>query len=212
MKRALLFLGLGCGLAAGATAETIRLADGRTFEQARVVSASPGRVCIRHAGGLTQVERGLLPADLAERYPADEQAVAAEDAKRAADAERKAERDARAAEEFRRWERLTPPDTSPPAPSPELIRDTAEDYARSYFQNKYRSGANDAVTVRVMVETEAPREMSGWADQWRVGGEASFTQYRSYGWGTYQRESRRFEAVVHAPAGVRPRVTDFTLR
>ncbi|HLP06955.1 MAG TPA: hypothetical protein VK178_02235 [Opitutaceae bacterium] len=212
MKRVLFLLGLGCALVAGAGAETIRLTDGRTFESARVISASPGRVCIRHAGGLVQVERGLLPPELAERFPADPEAVAAEDAKRVSDAERKAVKDERAAEEFKMAARTAQPAPQPVAASADAIRETAEDYARSYFRNKYQSGANDSVTLRVMVETEDPQEMSGWMDQWRVSGEASFTQYRSYGWGTYQKESRRFEAVVYAPAGAAPRVKDFTLR
>ncbi|MFT3829499.1 MAG: hypothetical protein QM691_07290 [Opitutaceae bacterium] len=212
MKRLLLLGALGCAFAVGAGAETIRLTDGRIFDSARVISASAGRVCIRHAGGLVQVERSLLPPELAERFPADPQAVAAEDAQRAADAEHTAAKDERATEEFRAVARTTRPAPEPVAASPDTIRETAEDYARSYFRNKYQSGANDAVTLRVMVETEDPQEMSGWSDQWRVSGEASFSQYRSYGWGTYQKERRRFEVVVYAPAGTTPRVKDFTLR
>lgn len=59
----------------------IALTDGRVLKDAAIVSQSAGRVCIRHEGGLTQVEN-KLPADLAQQYPAASEAVAAEDARR----------------------------------------------------------------------------------------------------------------------------------
>lgn len=195
-----------------AGADTIRLTDGRTFADARIVSASPGRVCIRHAGGLVQVERTLLPPELAEKYPADPQAVAAEDARRAADAERQAARDEQRVERTRAEHRAARPLPEPVGPEPEAIRAAAERYARDFFQNKYQAGSNDALTLRVAVNTEDPEPMAGWQDQWRVAGEAAFTHYRSAGWGSFQKDNRRFEVVVYAPAGATPRVKDFTLR
>jgi hypothetical protein len=195
-----------------APADTITLTDGRTFAEARIISASAGRVCIRHTDGIAQVERSLLPPELATRYPADAQAVAAEDARRAADAEKKT-----AQEEARDERHRTLAERAHPAPKPQVasaaeIEDAVVEYAKRYFRDKYQSGSNDSVTFNVSVETEPPAEMSGWLDQWRVAGEASFTHYRSSGWGNYQKETRRFEAIVSAPAGERPRVKDFTLR
>lgn len=193
-------------------ADTIALTDGRMFTDARVVSVSPGRVCIRHAGGIVQVEKALLPPELAARYPADPQAVATEDAQRAADAEKKSAQEERLAERRRELAARSSPAPAPHAVSAAEIEDTVEKYAERYFRDKYQSGSNDSVTFNVDVVTEPPQEMTGWLDQWRVAGEASFTHYRSSSWGSYQKETRRFEAIVLAPAGERPRVKDFTLR
>ena len=212
MRHSLLGFAFVLMVALPACADTITLTDGRTFAEARIASASAGRVCIRHSGGIAQVERSLLPPELAARYPADPQAVAAEDATRAADAEKKAAQEEASAERHR-----TLAERSHPAPEPQVasaaeIEDTVVEYAKRYFRDKYQGGTNDSVTFNVSVDTEPPAEMTGWTDQWRVNGEASFTHYRSSGWGSYQKETRRFEAIVHAPAGERPRVKDFTLR
>ena len=213
MKKPLLGFALALSIAALAHADTIALTDGRTFTEARIVSASAGRVCIRHAAGIVQVEKSLLPPDLAARYPADSQAVAAEDSARAAEAEKKAAKDEQLAERQRELARRpTSPALEPHAASAAEIEDFVEKYAERYFRDKYQGGSNDSVTFNVSVVTEPPAEMSGWLDQWRVEGEASFTHYRSASWGSYQKESRRFEAIVYAPAGERPRVKDFTLR
>jgi hypothetical protein len=212
MKPAPVALALALLFSAVAHADTIKLTDGRTLTEAKVISASAGRVCIRHSGGLVQVEKTLLPPELAERYPADPQAVAAEDAKRAAEAEKKAEKEERLAARHRELSLNSRPAPAPHASAPAEIEDTAKAYAEDYFHDKYQSGSNDTVTFRVHVTTEPPEPVAGWLDQWRIAGEASFTNYRSAGWGSYQKESRRFEVIVLAPAGERPRAKDITLR
>jgi hypothetical protein len=212
MKYPLLGFTLALMLVLTARADTITLTDGRTFAEAKIISSSAGRVCIRHAGGIVQVERALLPPELATRYPADSQAVAAEDATRAADAEKKAAQEEARAERHRTLAERPHPAPEPHVASAAEIEDTVVGYAKRYFRDKYQSGSNDSVTFNVSVDTEPPAEMTGWSDQWRVSGEASFTHYRSSGWGNYQKETRRFEAIIHAPVGDRPRVKDFTLR
>ncbi len=198
-----------------AVAADITLTDGQTFTNAKIISSSPGRVCIRHAGGLTQVEKTLLPPDLAARYPATPDAVAAEDAKHAEDAEKRLAKEEKRRETERVRPRRSTPSyaaaETPQSPSESSIKYTAERYAYRYFRDKYHSGSNDKLTLRLSITTEDPEPIAGWVDQWRVSGEANYTDYSSSG-GSFQKDGRRFEAVILAPAGKTPKVTDFTLR
>lgn len=68
-----------------ASAADLTLTDGRTFRDASIVSQSPRKVVIKHADGLSGVEKTLLPAELSARYPIDE-AAAREAERRSAEA------------------------------------------------------------------------------------------------------------------------------
>lgn len=105
---------------------------------------------------------------------------------------------------------------SGPAPAPHVataarIEDSVGICAGRYFHDKYRDGTNASVTFNVDGVTGPPEMMGGWPDQWLVGGEDS-TRHRASGTINYQKRTRRFEAIVLAPAGGHPRAKDFTLR
>lgn len=87
----------------------IRLTDGRVLTDARVISEAAATVTLMHKGGMLQVDKALLPPDLAARYSHDAAGVAAE--KAAAE-----ERRARLAAEAGRRAQAAP--TPPPAPAP----------------------------------------------------------------------------------------------
>ncbi len=60
-----------------ASAADVTLTDGRTFHDATIVSQTPRKVVIKHARGLSGIEKTLLPADLRAAYPFDEAAARA---------------------------------------------------------------------------------------------------------------------------------------
>lgn len=65
------------GSGIGARADTIVLTDGRSFNDAQIVSQSPMTVTVRHAAGFVQIQKSLLPEALRAKYPADPAAAAA---------------------------------------------------------------------------------------------------------------------------------------
>ncbi len=196
-------------------AADIVLSDGRVFKEAKVISQSSGRVCIRHSEGLAQVEKYLLTGELAERFPADVAAVEREDARLAAAAQAAEQRRLEIAEQRRQLH--TPAVALQPAPSPEEhaqrleearmreIRTMVESYARSYFERMPGS----TWVFSSGIEVDDPEPMSGWDDQWRVGGIVGMRDIHSTGGLTSQ--SRRFDAVVRWKNG-RFQVIDFSPR
>lgn len=81
MKRLLpIFLAASLFSAVAAAAD-LTLTDGRTFAEYRVVSQTAARVTIRHQGGMSVVEKSLLPPELLAAYPIDKEAAVAEAAK-----------------------------------------------------------------------------------------------------------------------------------
>jgi hypothetical protein len=194
------------------SAGDIALTDGRVLKNATVVSQSPGRVCIRHAAGITQVEKSKLPAELAEQYPATPEAVAAEDAHREELARAAQEKEERRSENWQQQARFSRQAPEPVATSADSIKNAAESYAYRYFRDVERRGTNSSVTWRVSVVTEEPEPISGWANQWRVSGHAAYTDYNSQGWGSFSKDSRKFEVVVLAEPGKSPKVLDLTAR
>lgn len=198
-----------------APASDIALTDGRVLKDAAIVSQSAGRVCIRHEGGLTQVEKNKLPADLAQQYPAASEAVAAEDARREELAKEALAKEEKRSERWQQEARVSRPSRSaetPAAASPSMIKNVAEAYARRYFRDVDQRGSNASMTVRLSVVTEEPEPISGWFNQWRVTGHAAYTDYNSTGWGSFSKNGRNFEVVVLANPGETPKVKDFTER
>lgn len=206
-------LALALALAALASASDITLSDGRTLRDATVVSASAGRVCIRHPGGFVQVDKKLLTGDLAERYPADASATAREDSRLAADAQEKAERDARAAEQIRTVQRSRSSySASSDEPAEDLtaeqIKSAARDYAQSYFERD-QPGSTNSWSFTANCDVSEPEPMAGWVDQWRVSGSVGTRDLSSQG--GLSSPTHRFEAIV-AKRGSRFVVIDFTKR
>ncbi|HET7536478.1 MAG TPA: hypothetical protein VFJ90_08495 [Candidatus Didemnitutus sp.] len=70
-------IGFAVCVATAAQADTLVLTNGRTYNDARIVSASPLTVTVRHAGGFIQVDKVLLPEALRAQYPIDSAAAAA---------------------------------------------------------------------------------------------------------------------------------------
>lgn len=198
-----------------AIASDITLTDGRVFKDAVVISQSTGRVCIRHSGGLTQVEKYLLSGDLAVRFPADAAAVEREDARLGAAAQAAEQRRLEMAERTRRLEAAHAPVQRGPSPQEHAealewarmkqIREFVEDYARSYFERT--AGASWSFSSGA--EIEDPEPMSGWDNQWRVAGLIGTKNIHSTG--GLNSQSRKFEAVVRWKNG-RFQVIDFTAR
>src|ERR1700677_887911 len=66
--------------------EDITLKDGRRFPDAKIISQSPDSVTIRYAGGMSQVEKDLLPDKFLAIYPIDPSIIEAAKAKALAQA------------------------------------------------------------------------------------------------------------------------------
>lgn len=190
----------------------IALTDGRVLKDAVVVSQSIGRVCIRHSGGLTQVDKTKLPEALAAQYAASPEAVATEDARREELARAALVKEEKRSERWQQQARVSRPAPQPLEASTSAIKDVAEAYARRHFRDIDQRGSNASITVRVSVTTEEPEPISGWFNQWRVRGHAAYTDYNSTGWGSYSKNAREFEVVVLATPGEIPKVKDFTAR
>ena len=202
---------LALAMATLVSAADITLTDGRVFREAVVVSASAGRVCLRHPGGFVQVDKALLTGELAERYPADASATAREDSRLAADAQAKAERDSRAAEQIRTARQSTHSSASdePAADlAAETIKEVAREYAQSYFERN-QPGSTNSWSFSMGCSVSEPEPMAGWIDQWRVSGEVGTRDIAAQG--GISSVSHRFEAIV-AKRGTRYSVIDFTKR
>ena len=198
-------------IAALASAADITLTDGRTLRDAVVVSASAGRVCIRHPGGFVQVEKRLLTGELAERYPADAGGTAREDARLSADAQAQAERDARVAEQIRTARRSAPASSydEPAADqSTERIKEAAREYAQTYFE-RAQPGSTNSWSFTANCDVSEPEPMAGWVDQWRVSGSVGTRDLTAQG--GISSPTHRFEAIV-AKRGSQYSVIDFTKR
>ena len=64
-----------CAASVAAFAEDIAITEGRTLKDAKILSQSPASVMIKHAEGLSQVAKKVLPEALREKYPVDEAAA-----------------------------------------------------------------------------------------------------------------------------------------
>lgn len=106
-RRLLALAALVAALVAPLSAATITLANGKALENARVTGQTARFVTVFHSGGILQVEKELLPADLRAQYPLDGDAASAEAAKE------RAELAARAAAEEARRRALAAKPTAP---------------------------------------------------------------------------------------------------
>ena len=164
-------------LMALAQAETIQLADGRSFAEAKIISQTGRRVVIRHAEGLASVEKSALPEPLRQQYP-----VYSEPQPRqpAAPAPSRAAPDSVPQRPALSTTLEIPPK---PEPQPEHEPDekakasaTASGLLYDYFASRYQ-GIGDRVNVSLKLD--APEPIPGWAGRWRLHGLATIRHYRN---------------------------------
>lgn len=185
-----LVVALAAGMGLRLAAETLTLADGRTFQNAVVLSQSPRTVIVRHAGGLASIEKTKLPAALRERYPVDEAAALLEDARLAEERERvrvAAEAAVRAPAPEPAVTAAAKPAVSTATPRPPTreeqqaarkaaVLEKAAVLAQRHFESRYAEtlGGWAEATVKL---TDA-REVDGWHDRWVVSGQAVVRYFR----------------------------------
>lgn len=198
----------------------VELADGRVLEKARANIADSLTVTFLHAGGITKVDRRLLPPELAAVFPFDPDAAGREAreqaAERAASAQAQARRDTQTA---RRNESVLPRDTRivTPSPAPALPDTAAMEAAvrlraRRYFENEKRNGSGATLAFDILTELDDPEPVSGWENRWEIKGVASYKVYDSIGWGSFSARTRKFRALVEAPPGKNVKVVSFDER
>lgn len=151
MKTLRFMLALFAAVAA-ARAESITLTDGRVFEEAKITTQTPTHVTVRHQGGLQQVPKKLLPAELAAKYPIDE--VAAEKARVRAEAASRLNQDRVAAlQAAAAARRASMPDDAPVVSIEERARIMAEEEMKKFFRRP------DSAQFK---HTKIHRPMDGW--------------------------------------------------
>lgn len=204
------------------TWERVELRDGRVLESARAAGADARSVTFAHTGGLTKVDKRLLPAELAERFPFDSREAGrearAQAAERAASAAAQARRERETARSVRIEARaraapapaVTPAPLAPPSPA--AIEAAVEARAKRYYETEKRVGSGATLVFGLVSDLEEPTPVSGWPDRWEVKGVAAYRIYDSVGWGSFSARTRRFRALVEAPPGKRPVVVEFDER
>ena len=171
-------------------ADTLTLTDGRRFEEAQVVSQSPLHVTVRHAAGISQIEKALLPEPLRAKYPPDSAAAAAAAERQRerlskAEAERERlrselqqsaaqQRKEREATHVADAQKTTP--TVVPIETEAAARHTAEYGAREHFRNEWRPGLGAILVHDLQVKIAKIEQPSGWGSQWTFSGEG-FVDY-----------------------------------
>lgn len=200
----------------------IELADGRVLEQARANTADSLTVTFLHVGGITKVDRRILPAELAEVFPFDAARAGREAREQAAARAASAQAQARHEEDLRRrGETLEAVRIATPAPAPRAIPaapdakeiETAVRLrARRYFENEKRTGSGATLVFSLLTDLEEPKPVSGWDHRWEVEGVASYKVYDSLGWGSFSSRTRKFRALVEAPPGKDPKIVGFDER
>jgi len=187
MRTPLLLLGATMLALAGSAAD-LALGDGRVLRDATIRSQTPGAVVVRHADGLSSVDKKLLPPELQAQYPVDEAAALAAErqaalaqAKVQADQQARAERRARELEERRK---NAPAEAAAQAQEAERLAEEqaavkagAISCARDYFLREYDRNAFDERTCEVTLAEVRPAD--GWTKRWFVRGQAVMRYYRS---------------------------------
>jgi len=184
-----MLLGLFTLCTAGAWAEDIALKDGRVLANASIVSQGPRTVTIKHAAGLTAVNKAQLSSELQIRYPIDE--AAARKAEQRAEADRAAAQQAAAAEKERTallraqhevtstaQEIAAAKDAAELAARQESVKSGARAAALSYFEQEYSPVPRTTPKVEVTINEFRPVE--GWSGRWLVKGQALIRRYKDH--------------------------------
>lgn len=119
---------------AAARADDITLTDGRAFKDAKVLSQTPTHVTIRHAAGMNQISKAVLPDDLRAKYPIDQEAADKSRGKDAAAREENQRRVAALQEAQKIKAANFVADTPAEIPVAERVRELAEMEIKRYFK------------------------------------------------------------------------------
>jgi len=164
-----------------AHAESIQLADGRSFSDAKIVSQTGSRVVIRHDDGLISVEKSALPESLLQRYPIYPEPI------QPPPTEKPTPKPSQQAAPDGTPQRpaLSTTLEVPPKPEPQPQQEpdekakasaTASSLLYDYFASRYQ-GIGDRVNVSLKLD--APEPIPGWAGRWRLHGLATIRHYRN---------------------------------
>ncbi len=181
---------------------------GHRFDELEVISVSSSSVSFRNQRAIVNAALGELPPELANRAILQEKAAPQYVPKNTPKA---APRPVAVRPEPERRSAGTDNDSGSNEYELARIKSAAAYHARNYFLNEYQQGSNSSVALRVSVNTEEPEARSGWDNEWRVCGRASFTNYNSIGWGSFSKDGRDFEVIIYWKNGT-SKVKDFTLR
>lgn len=205
------------------TWERVELGDGRVLEKARATGTDARSVTFAHAGGLTKVDKRLLPPELAELFPFDAreagQEARVQAAERAASLEAQTRRERETAARANRAEArtraaapavATPPPPAPPSPA--AIEAAVAARAKRYYETEKRVGSGSTLVFGLVSDLEEPTPVSGWPNRWEVRGVAAYRIYDSVGWGSFSARTQRFRALVEAQPGKRPVIVSFDER
>lgn len=238
--RALLLVGfIGATIPASRAAEqapppevarqALKLTDGRTFNDWRIVDESPEYVTIRHKGGASKVSKKLLPEPVRSAYPIDKEAAAAQ---RAADETARKERETKIASE-RRLEEMARAEHRAhaaegisqgiavnPAAGTEaeqralFVRLSAAAKARAsrFFNYEFEpSGTSRIFSINVSIDSEDPEPWAGIPGRYTVNGKGYLQYYSSHGYGTFDHATKEFTVVLETTK-FSVKAVDFRLR
>ena len=174
-------LAAGTAILLAAHAESIQLADGRSFAEAKIVSQTGSRVVIRHAEGLASVDKSALPESLWQQYPIYPEPIQpspTEKPKTPKPSQQAAPSRAPQSPALSTTLEVPPK----PEPQPEHEPDekakasaTASSLLYDYFASRYQ-GIGDRVNVSLKLD--APEPVPGWSGRWRLHGLATIRHYR----------------------------------
>lgn len=202
----------------------IVLRDGRELERARANAQDAATVTFLHAGGISKVDKRLLPEELAAVFPFDASAAAEEatEKRRAAQVAAATNRirmeEAARSEALREEKRATAGKVAAAraetqaASTDAAVRLATTRRARTYFENEKRTGSGATLVFGVECDLDDPVELTGWTDRWEIAGTATYKVYDSIGWGSFSTRKKKFRAFVEAPPGKTAKVVDFEER
>ena len=183
--------------------ERLELPDGRVFEQVRILSESALFVTLRHAGGMAQVEKALLPPDLQDKYPEDLKAAERDRARTEAERSRREDQQAKRtrARVKQRVERAAAQQGNAEAERARSARDEADAYRLAqrelerYFRTQWTPGNNSIFVTGVDVNLEDLEAAQNWPGRWNVRGTAFIEYYLSSG-DSFSRNNLRFSGEM----------------
>jgi len=156
-----------------AHAESIQLADGRSFAEAKIVSQTGGRVVIRHAEGLASVDKSALPEFLRQQYliyPEPIQPSPTEKPTTPKPAQQAAPDSTPQRPALSTTLEISPAPEPQPVPEPDEKANattTARSLLGDYFASRYQCIGD---RVDISLKLEAPEPVPGWAGRWRLHG------------------------------------------
>lgn len=149
----------------------LTLTNGKVFKAVVVMSQTSSAINVRHAGGLTKIEKALLPLEMLARFPVSEEMAAKEEQARREGAQRRAQEEAAARQKRLQQVRPAPAGPVTPAPradaaatSPSVVKRATpqEQVARAphglYILN-WNGGYSNEASVTVCNPTGSPQKL-----------------------------------------------------